>query len=96
VKYRLTIAAQQDMDQILEQGIDDYGVEAAIDYYDKIEERFLTLITHPYQYPAVNEIRVGYRRSVCGVHSIYYRVDAKEMVIARILNRQNPLKHLPE
>ncbi|MFT7387873.1 MAG: toxin ParE1/3/4 [Candidatus Endobugula sp.] len=66
--YRLTNAAQEDMDQLLDQGIDDYGVEAAIDYYGKIEKRFASPVEQPY--PAVNEIRVGYRRAVCGAHSI--------------------------
>lgn len=94
--YRLTNAAQQDMDQLLDKGIDDYGIEAAIDYYDKIERRFIFLVEQPYQYPAVNEIRVGYRRTVCGVHSIYYRIDPEEIVIARILKKQNPLKQLFE
>jgi toxin ParE1/3/4 len=92
--YRLTNAAQEDMDQLLDQGIDDYGVEAAIDYYDKIEKRFASLLEQPYQYPAVNQIRVGYRRAVCGVHSIYYRINTEEIVIARILNKQNLLKQL--
>jgi toxin ParE1/3/4 len=94
IGYRLTNAAQEDMDQLLEQGIDDYGVEVAIDYYDKIEKRLNSLVEQPYQYPAVHEIRVGYRRSVCGVHSIYYRIDSEEIVIARILKKQSPLKQL--
>jgi toxin ParE1/3/4 len=92
--YRLTNAAQEEMDQLLDQGIDDYGVEAAIDCYDKIENRFTLLVEQPYQFPAVNQIRVGYRRAVCGVHSIYYRINTDEIVIARILNKQNPLKPL--
>ena len=58
--YRLTIAAQKDMDQLLDQGIDDYGVNAAVEYYDKIERRFTDLVEQPRLYPAVNEIRVGY------------------------------------
>ena len=34
---------KEDMDQLLDQGIDNYGVETAIDYYDKIEKRFTSL-----------------------------------------------------
>lgn len=94
--YRLTIAAQEDMDQLLDQGIDDYGVDVAIEYYDKIERRFAKLVEQPRLYPAVNEIRIGYRRTVCGVHSIYYRMDPEEIVIARILKSQDPIKQLSE
>ena len=84
------------MDQLLDQGIGDYGVDAAIEYYDKIERRFIELVEQPRLYPAVNEIRIGYRRTVCGIHSIYYRIDPEEIVIARILNRQDPTKQLSE
>lgn len=92
--YRLTVAAQIDLDQLLDQGISDYGVEAAIDYYDKLEQRFEELVERPFSYPAVNEIRVGYRLTVCGVHSVYYRIDEEEVVIARILKKQDMMKQL--
>lgn len=92
--YRLTVAAQKDMDQLLDRGIDDYGVDAAVEYYDKIARRFIELAEQPRLYPEVNEIRVGYRRTVCGIHSIYYRADPEEIVIARISNKQDPLKQL--
>ena len=95
-RYRLTIAAQKDMDQLLDRGIDDYGVDAALEYYDKIKRRFTALLEQPHLYPTVNEIRVGYRRTVCGVHSIYYRIDPEEIVISRILKKQNPIKQLYE
>ena len=84
------------MDQLLDQGIDDYGVDAAIEYYDKIERRFTKLVEQPRLYPAVDQIRTGYRRTVCGVHSIYYRIDQEEIVIAHILKKQDPLKQLSE
>ena len=84
------------MDQLLDQGIDDYSVDAAIEYYDKIEKRFTELVEQPRLYPAVNEIHVGYRCTVCGVHSIYYRIDPEAIVIARILKRQDPIKQLSE
>lgn len=72
------------MDQLLDQGIDDYGVDAAIEHYDKMGRHFTELIGQPRLYPSANEICVGYRRTVCGVHSIYYRIDPDEIVIARI------------
>jgi toxin ParE1/3/4 len=40
-------------------------------------------------YPAVDHIRVGYRRSVCGVHAIYYRLDSEGVEIVRILKNQD-------
>lgn len=39
--------------------------------------------------PAVDDIRPGYRRSVCGVDSIYYRVVGDVVEIIRILGQQD-------
>jgi toxin ParE1/3/4 len=51
------------------------GGEAAADsYYNALFDRFEEIAARPYSYPAVEHIRKGYRRSVCGLDSIYYRV----------------------
>jgi toxin ParE1/3/4 len=47
-------------------------------------------------YPAIEDIRAGYRRSVCGVHSIYYHIDEQGVKIMRVLGRQDPEKRLWE
>jgi toxin ParE1/3/4 len=40
-------------------------------------------------YPSVDSIRPGYRRSVCGVDNIFYRLSEDETVeIIAILGRQ--------
>ncbi len=93
--YRLTIEAENDLDHILDEGIDEYGFEDAIIYYDNLQQRFAELVDNPFLYPAVDHICVGYRRTVCRVHSVYYRVDPEEIVIVRILKKQNPSSHLP-
>ena len=54
----------------------------------------LTIAIDPYLYPAVDDIRDGYRRSVCGVDNIYYRVVVGGVEIVRILGRQDT-KDLP-
>jgi toxin ParE1/3/4 len=40
-------------------------------------------------YPAVDDIREGYRRSVCGVDSIYYRIEGETVEIMAIIGRQD-------
>jgi len=52
-------------------------------------ERFDKLLDNPYLYQGVNHIRVGYRRSVCGVHSIYYRINNNSVEIMRVLKSQD-------
>lgn len=41
------------------------------------------------QYQAVDDIREGYRRSVCGVDSIYYHIVDNKVEIMRILGQQD-------
>ncbi|WP_407943638.1 type II toxin-antitoxin system RelE/ParE family toxin, partial [Maribrevibacterium harenarium] len=39
--------------------------------------------------PAVDYIRPGYRRSVCGVHAIFYRVQPDYVEIMRIIGHND-------
>lgn len=95
-KYSLTKAADADLDAIFDYGIDIYGLENAIIYQHAIEQRFLELVKYPFMYPAIDDICIGYRRSVFGINSIFYRVTPKEIVIVRILGQQDPLTALNE
>jgi toxin ParE1/3/4 len=45
-------------------------------------------------YPAADEIREGYRRSVCGVDTIYYRVVDDAVEIMAIIGRQDTVDWL--
>jgi toxin ParE1/3/4 len=51
--------------------------------------RFEQLAEQPYLYQAVDDIREGYRRCVCGVDSIYYRIDGNTVEIMNIIGRQD-------
>ncbi|MDE0611988.1 MAG: type II toxin-antitoxin system RelE/ParE family toxin [Gammaproteobacteria bacterium] len=48
----------------------------------------------PLRHPAVDHVRKGYRRCVCGSHSIYYRVDGQIVEIMRLLSREDIRKAL--
>lgn len=93
-KYRLTRAAKEDIVGIAQYGDEHFGVAQSNRYRDQLKHRFTVLADHPFQYPAVDHIRNGYRRSVCGAHSIYFRVDGENVEIVRILKSQDPEKQL--
>ena len=57
-------------------------------YRDQLERQFTVLADQPLLYPAVEHLREGYRRSVGGVHSIFYRIDGKDVKIIRVLKNQ--------
>lgn len=89
-EYRLSELAAQDLFDIALYGMEHFGLEASFNYRDMLKERLERVAEHPERYPLVEHIRRGYRRTVCGVHSIYYRIEADEVVIIRILGRQDP------
>ncbi len=88
--YRLTEAARQDLTRIYWHGFYTYGEAQADFYYAALIHRFDDIAAFPLKYPGVDHIRQGYRRSVCGVDHIYYRINAGMVDIMRILGRQDP------
>ena len=82
--YKLSAAAESDLKRIAE-----FGEAQADAYYYKLLERFEQLANQPYIAPAVDDIRLGYRRAVCGVDGIYYRIHGDYIEIMRVLGRQD-------
>lgn len=88
-RYRISEEAKMDLARIYWRGRGEYSEEQADRYYGTLIRRFEELAETPYKYQAVDHIREGYRRSVCGVDSVYYRVDGDVVEIMRILGRQD-------
>jgi toxin ParE1/3/4 len=87
--YRLTKEAEADLDRIWLYGLEHWGAAEADKYYNALFQRFEELAESPLLYPAVDDLREGYRRSICGVDSIYYRVHGDTVEIMSILGRQD-------
>lgn len=90
-KYTLVITteADQDLDNLYEDGFKRWGEAQADLYYDNIITHFEILCETPYLYPTVDEIREGYRRSVCGKHSIFYRIIDNAVEIMALVKYEN-------
>ena len=95
-RYELANAADRDFEEILNFGIDQFGLAQALAYQNGLQQRFADLAAHPERYPAVDHIREGYRRSVYGSHSIYFRIEPRHIFIVRILGQQDPQSALGE
>jgi len=93
-KYRLTLAADADIDRLFIFGFETFGLEQANKYVSGLYEHLDDLAKNPKHWPAVEHLRAGCRRSVYSSHSIYYRIDSNEIVIMRILGRENPATQL--
>lgn len=70
-------------------GFREFGEAEADKYFMAFFERFEQIANTQYLYQSVDYIRDGYRRSVCGVDSIYYRIKGEKVGIMRILGRQD-------
>ena len=86
--YRLSQEAEDDLYRIWLYGLETFGQRQADSYYDAFFDRFEAIANNPYQYPEADE-RPSYRKSVCGVDTIYYRIESDVVMIIRILGRQD-------
>jgi len=88
--YKLNENAKLDLKRIYLHGLHLYGEAQADKYFNEFFEKFEQISEQPLIAPAVDEICLGYRRSVCGVDSIYYRISSDNLVeIMAILGQQD-------
>lgn len=87
--YKVREAAADDLVRIYQWGIFQHGIEKADAYFAALFEAFESIATAPLSYASVSHIRAGYRRCVCGVHSIYYRIVDETVEIMAVLGKQD-------
>ena len=87
--YRINEDAKVDLQRIYRRGVLEFGETQADRYFNAFFDRFDELAEQPLRYQAIDDIREGYRRSVCGVDSIYYRIVDNTVEIMRILGQQD-------
>lgn len=87
--YKLSIEAENDLENIYFTSVLMFGLRQADEYYDGLIERFQFIADAPLLYPDVSHIREGYRRSVYEAHSIYYRIESEHIFIVRIIQKQD-------
>jgi toxin ParE1/3/4 len=89
-KYRLTFRAREDLRRIYLYGLESFGEQQADKYQKKLVGSFDHIAKNPYMYQSIVHIRKGYRRCVCGMDSIFYRIVDNDIVeIVAILGRQD-------
>ncbi len=87
--YKLSSEAKEDIRRIYHHGVRNWGVEQADKYYNALFDRFDKIANNPYMYQSVDYIRLGYRHSVCGVDTIYFRVENDVVEIMSVIGSQN-------
>ena len=94
-RLKVSALAEQDLRDVYAESFEAWGEEQADRYYDDLIAHFGTFCENPFLYMAVDDIRAGYRRSVCAKHAVYYRIQDDAVAIMAVLKRQNPFTHLP-
>jgi toxin ParE1/3/4 len=87
-KYKLSNIAKDDLIQIYQFGEQRFGTKQAEIYFDSFFTHFELIAKNPYLFEAVDFIKPGYRRCVCGVDTIYFKINAEEIEIMTIIGRQ--------
>ena len=94
-EFRLTPAAERDLEGIWDYTQEQWGDEQADRYLDTMDMVFDELARAPQAAPACDHIRAGYRRRRVERHMIYFRVTAYGVAIVRILHdRMDAARHL--
>ncbi len=94
-EYRLTPAAERDLEAIWTYTSLKWGVEQASRYTAIMTDAFAELAQSPKTAPECSYIRPGYRRRSVERHMIYFRITTYGIAIIRILHdRMDAPRHL--
>ena len=88
-KYKLSNEAKNDLIRIHHYGVEKFGMTQADHYFESFFEYFDIIAKRPFSFESVYYIKKGYRRCVCGVDSIYYRINQNIVEIMAIVGRQD-------
>ena len=91
--YKLSNVAKEDLIRIHHYGVKQFGIKQADKYFESFFLHFELIAQNPVGFESVDFIKPEYRRCVCGVDSIYYRINGNTVEIMTIIGRQdfNPL-----
>jgi toxin ParE1/3/4 len=87
--YKLNIQAEEDLTRIFEYGMGRFGLLQANKYYEMLFDCFTKITSNPFLFPEAIRYREGYRYSVCGVDTIFYKINSDMVEIMAIIGRQN-------
>ena len=94
IKYRLSNDAKNDLIRIHQYGVKKFGMRQADKYFNSFFICFDAIAEQPFSFESVDFIKSGYRRCVCGVDSIYFKMNEEVVEIMAIIGRQDLNKRL--
>ncbi len=88
-KYKLSNEAKNDLISIHHYGVRKFGMTQADKYFESFFVYFDIIAQRPYSFESVDYIKKDYRRCVCGIDSIYFKVNENTVEIIAIVGRQD-------
>jgi toxin ParE1/3/4 len=92
-EFRLSPAAERDLEGIWKYTRREWGLEQAERYTDLLTAAFQVLAASPKSAPACDHIRQGYRRRNVERHMIYFRITDYGITIIRVLHERMDAPH---
>ena len=93
-EYRISNLAKEDLIRIHRYGAEQFGTEQADKYFNAFFDKFELIAERPYAFESADFIKSGYRKCVCGVDTIFYRVNNGVTEIMTIIGRQDRIEKL--
>ena len=88
-KYKISQVAKEDLIRIHQYEAKQFGIKQADKYFESFFEHFELIAKNPHSFEAVDFIKPGYRRCVCGIDSIYFKMNGDIIEIMTIIGRQD-------
>ena len=88
-EYKLSHVAKEDLIRIHQYRVKQFGIKQADNYFESFFEHFELIAENPLASESVNYIKPGYRRCICGVDSIFFRINESVVEIITIIGRQD-------
>ena len=89
VNFRISNQAKEDLIRIHQYGVSKFGMDQADKCFNSFFDCFEFIAQQPFSFKSVDYIKPGYRRCVCGVDNIYYRITDNVVQIMAIVGRQD-------
>jgi|SRR5271165_1152523 len=86
-RFRLSRLAEADLLDIATYTLETWGQDQAVRYVDDLEACCGKLADNPELGRACDHVRPGLRRMEHGRHVLFYRVEAKGILVSRILHQ---------
>ena len=92
--YKISKVAKEDLIRIHQYGTQQFGEAQADRYFNNFFEKFKLIEERPYAFESADFIKPGYRKCVCGVDTIFYRIENNRVEIMTIIGRQDRIDNL--